>query len=216
MKYSLIVANILWLFSCHTMPKHFKTNPLYFDSDFCPSFQEKSLKGSWKCQDHEYFYEIGESVSSPVLTDAQKFKFAFRGSYYLKFFESIHIDPKLANLYMDSIVVEQVISKSNHRGPLLFPCSACNRVANLTFRGRKYPYPFFNNQPLESEVTSVMIDTIYGCSRVMTISKNGGQSAMFIQALQEAKVKDKIAVYTLQTLDTNLIVSTFKSIKIKF
>lgn len=207
---------MIWIFSCHTTSKHFKTNPLYFVSDFCLAIPEKSLKGSWKCNDHEYFYEIGPLVSSPVLTDAEKFKLAFKGSYYVKFFESIHIDPKLAKLYMDSVIVDQVINKSNHRGSLLFSCTACNRVAYLTFRNRHYPYPFYNNQPLESEVTSVQVDTIHGFSRKMTISKNGGQSALFFQPLLDTKIKDKIAIYTLQTKDINLIESAFKSLKIKF
>lgn len=215
MKYFVWLASI-WIISCKAIPKHFKSNPLYFASNICPTIQDKSLKGSWDCSNHEFFFEIGENVTSTSLTDAEKFKLAFKGSYYLKFFESIHIDTKLAKLYMDSIKVDRVIDKTNHQGSLLFSCSACNRVAHVTFRNRQYPFPFFSTQPLESDVTSMHLDTINGFSRKMIISKNDGQSSMFLSPLIASKTKDKIAVYTLQTRDTSLIVDVFKSLKIKF
>lgn len=90
----------------------------------------------------EIFVEELTSVDSlPVNIEARFFQ-TFRAYHYHKFFELIHVDPKVQPLFRDSVKVLEVLpSTAKVDARELFECKPCNAKAVLQFRYRKFVYP---------------------------------------------------------------------------
>src|SRR5690606_26790754 len=85
--------------------------------------------------------ELSSVDSLPVNIEARFFE-TFRGYHYHKFFELVHVDPKVYGLFRDSVTVLEVLpATALVDARELFECKPCNAKAVLQFRFRKFVYP---------------------------------------------------------------------------
>ena len=97
--------------------------------------------GSIDCDGISFNYDYGKFSYPGPLTAIEDFRRTFDNYYHKKFFEYRMIDPKVYNIFLDSVEVLDVRKKeADDIG--FFECKTCNGIAEFTFRGETYHYPF--------------------------------------------------------------------------
>lgn len=99
-----------------------------------------SRVGTLECSDVTFYYDYGRYSNSGPMTIEEDFRQSFDTYHHTKFFEDRMIDPKVNKLFLDSVQVIDVRAKADEG--LMFPCDPCNAVAEVTFKGDTYYYPF--------------------------------------------------------------------------
>ena len=133
--------------------------------------QKISLKEekSFICNNLEFTITDVQQDGEP-LTVTEEFQNAFKGNYYSKFFEKIHIDSKLYRVFRDSVLITSV-TESNLISQPLFHCSTCNKTATLQFRNRSYHYPFYwPESSYKSHQYQILVDSVDGYQRKIWIA----------------------------------------------
>jgi hypothetical protein len=152
-----------------------------------------------------------ESYSGP-LTQEEEFGNAFKGNYYVKFFEKIHIDSKLNRMFIDSVMIKKIDPIESANKALLFPCSSCNKVAALTFRNRMYFYPFYSNSN-DSNNYNIKVDTLEGHYRKIFFAKTDSlQSGVFLRPLSKNSNQKNLSIFSLKSTDVLVLEKMLKSV----
>ena len=97
--------------------------------------------GSIDCNEISFNYDYGKFSYPGPLTAIEDFRRTFDNYYHKKFFEYRMIDPKIYNIFLDSVKVLEV-RKKDEKDVGFFECKPCNGIAEFTFRGETYLYPF--------------------------------------------------------------------------
>ena len=171
----LVLCSVTFV-SCHTNRSYSKSSVniknIFFIDSRCKlqvTDTQDSTSGTVRCGDKFIHYQYGKYCDQVPTSQEEEFKNAFRGNYHAKFFEKIHIDSKLYMFFMDSVQVDKIFAIQQPDNSLLFPCTACNKVARLFFRKRIYFYPFYSDFEEHKNYT-ITSDTIDGFYRKMYIS----------------------------------------------
>ncbi len=207
-KYSSTLIVLLWLTSCHSIKKsnqELTTTEVWIGSPICkPKKIAVEKTSSYQCRNYEFIISKDEHLNEP-LTIEEEFQNAFRGNYYSKFFEIIHIDSKLYQFFRDSVHLVAV-SGLNLSTKQLFSCPSCNKTATLIFRTRTYHYPFYWPETASgTEPYSIAIDTISGYYRKIWIANSDSlpsgvtfrKSALKIFTIYNTKTTDKKAIQNI-------------------
>lgn len=207
-KFGSALLLLLSLTSCHSIKN---SNPVstitevWIGTPFCkPKKIVLEKTSTYQCLNHEFIISKDALLNEP-LTIEEEFQNAFRGNYYAKFFEIIHIDSKLYRVFRDSVQLVS-ISDLNLSKKQLFSCPTCNKSATLIFRNRTYHYPFFWPETASSSFQyNFTIDTISGYYRKIWIAKSDSlpsgvtfrKSALKSFTICNPKTKDKQAIQNI-------------------
>jgi hypothetical protein len=154
-KKSTIVTNFsgVWIGTPYCKPKKISIK------------QEKSFI----CNNLEFTITDVQQDGEP-LTVTEEFQNAFKGNYYSKFFEKIHIDSKLYRVFRDSVLITSITAANVISKPL-FQCTACNKFATLQFRNRTYHYPFYWPESSDkSQQYQITVDSVDGYQRKIWVA----------------------------------------------
>lgn len=213
----LFVFFLSW--SCHVNNIQPSSNHLFSIMGNCKFSKLQGIDseiGLVKCGNTELKYEFGRYSSTGPISDTEKFKMAFRGKYYVDFFEKIYIDSKLYKLYMDSVQIIRIDTLKVHNKSLLFDCSSCNRLAILKFRKSWFKFPFYSNQALSDDTLwSFHVDTIENYKRKIFLSHTNGTSGIYLEPLNDSKLFNKLSLQTENINDHSYLMTLFKSVRIK-
>ncbi len=154
--------------------------------------------GSITCSRHNFFYSFGEPAYFAPLTLKEEFILAFKGNYHAKFFEKIHIDPKVYRLFIDSVAVLGVERKTVNSEKMLLNCSVCNMEAKLLFRGNVYYYPYYINTISDiSNSYLIESDTIRGYVRKLWFSLSDTlPSGLLLNPLNKKEADKSLMIIT--------------------
>ncbi|MEM9548130.1 MAG: hypothetical protein AAGA77_19270 [Bacteroidota bacterium] len=97
--------------------------------------------GRLDCENISFTYDFGPFSNPGPLTTKEEFIQSFDTYHHTKLFENRMIDPKVYRIFLDSVKVINV-ERKNDSHPLLIKCDPCNAVAEMTFLGETYFYPF--------------------------------------------------------------------------
>jgi len=100
-----------------------------------------SQVGTLDCETISFTYDFGPFSNPGPLTPEEEFRRTFDTYHHNKFFENRMIDPKVYKIFLDSVKVIDVDRKKED-DRLLIECKPCNAVAEITFLGETYFYPF--------------------------------------------------------------------------
>ena len=175
-----------------------------------------SQLGTVSCGNVLLNYDYGRFSYPGPITLEEDFANGFRGIFYVKFFDLIHIDQKVHRLFLDSVKVLD-IRRPKPEDKLLFPCPNCNAIATVSFRNRIYQYPYTNNKSLwtmsDYEVT---VDTILGYKRKLYMATNDSlPSGLFLSPVINPRQANKLSVVIHTKVDPVAARKLLMSIRLK-
>lgn len=166
-------------------------------------------KDTYLCQDMTFFLTTAKRDDEP-LTVEEEFENAFKGNYYAKFFEKIHIDSKLYKLFRDSVSL-LTVTDTNQLVKPLFNCSACNKLATLKFRNREYCFPFYWSSSENQGLFTIHMDTLVNYKRKIWIANQDDKpSGVTIRYAD----KNFVTVFVTNTIDRQKVYSILSEIKL--
>jgi len=110
---------------------------------------DKQLSGTLFANNLEMKFQYGSEVSRGLQDTKEYIQQSFRAYHYRKFFDYIHMDPKVHKIYRDSADISQIkyIQPGENR-----ECTACNVELSIKFRNKIIPYAIFITPDLISEM----------------------------------------------------------------
>ncbi len=111
-------------------------------------------KGIIQFNGMEINYQHGTNIPRGLQDSREYVEQSFRAYHYRKFFDYIHIDPKVHKLFRDSVKVESIqwIETGQNK-----ECSACNVELSLRFRQKSIPYAIFITPTLLAELNRTQV-----------------------------------------------------------
>lgn len=215
---SIIVILIFCFVSCTTRLKQACFVPFILTDSDCQFFEEAGIDsrtGRVVCDDLKLSYDYGKYSFAGPLTDIEKFRNEFKGNYHVKFFEKIHIDTKLYNMFMDSVSILGVFPVDGNQNKMLFDCPPCNKVASLKFRNRNYYYPFYGAVEPQGAY-QLKIDTSDSCYRKIFLSESDSlASGLYMVPLNAGKNGLKLSIVTNTGKADHRLAKLLESVKLK-
>ena len=98
---------------------------------------DKQLSGTLFANNLEMKFQYGSEVSRGLQDTKEYIQQSFRAYHYRKFFDYIHMDPKVHKIYRDSADISQIkyIQPGENR-----ECTACNVELSIKFRNKIIPF----------------------------------------------------------------------------
>lgn len=224
----IVVFFIALFMACSTQPKHYIGGRTMVESIFSIEgrwniHKQKSqtfAKGNLENGGQNASYEYRNDADRGPITAMESFQDGFKGQYYSRFFEIIHIDEKLHRKYVDSVRIEAILDTAQFSQKYLMPCTVCKKVARLSFRKRVYYFPFFIDEESEnvSQKYEITTDTIDDHYRKIYISKDdSASSGVYMRPIYNCRQSPKLSVLIQSPLDADdkkTILSSIRMIKI--
>ncbi|MBC7885610.1 MAG: hypothetical protein H7X99_09050 [Saprospiraceae bacterium] len=227
MKLSKVFISLLSIMTiaCHSnkigrQQNHFRSENIFFSIAeqcvFSISKNADSNTGEGICGELRFQYDYSIHPYEGPLTVEEDFIHGFRGNYYAKFFDIIHIDAKLHRLFMDSVSLISIKKKSSDVG-LLFSCIPCTAIAKLSFRGRNYLYPFTSNPTLWIQNDYIIkSDTTNGYIRKIYIAAHDSlASGLYLYPQLNPRKNNKLSLTTRYSQDKQQLEKILKSVTMK-
>ncbi len=178
------------------------------------SINNQMMKGEIDCQAINMTYEYG-FVSPGPLSLKEEFRSSFNAIYKRRFFRDRMIDPKVYNIFLDSVKVLNV-KPIEGTDSLMFQCSGCNVVAKLKFMGDIYNFPVTMGenqlQKKESSFEFYRIDDFIYKVYYSDISP----PSLYIRPAKNTFKRKK--AFTIKVLDTSLtcqdLIDVLKTIRV--
>ena len=150
--------------------------------------------GQINCDNISFSYDYGMYGARGPQTPKEQFRASFDSYHYSKFFEIIHIDSKVQELFKDSILVENVVLAEKNTKKLLFDCKPCNAVAHITFRGKSFYYPTtMNKTSLEKDYSKIKFLTTDN-QLIKTYSSKEGELAVKVANMPDRRNKPYLSL----------------------
>lgn len=89
------------------------------------------------------FVERSFTPKNVPVTLNEKFLLQLRGEKLKTLFEQIYIDPKLSELFKDSLLILSTLPKNDFKGKTITQCTYCDYVTTFKFRNKVFAYPWF-------------------------------------------------------------------------
>lgn len=115
---------------------------------------DKQLSGTLFANNLEMKFQYGSEVSRGLQDTKEYIQQSFRAYHYRKFFDYIHMDPKVHKIYRDSADINQIkyIQPGENR-----ECTACNVELSIKFRNKIIPFAIFITPDLISEMNRTTV-----------------------------------------------------------
>lgn len=157
--------------------------------------------GAFSCNGEFFFYTVRDIEHLVPLTLKEEFADAFKGNYYVRFFDKIHIDSKVQRMLRDSVFIISLEQINLNEKELLLNCSICNLEAILFFRNNYYHYPYYSNKAYDNkDLYFIKTDTIGGYFRKIWLSQSDTLSSgillRHLKSLEALVVTSNIGKYT--------------------
>jgi len=150
--------------------------------------------GQINCDNISFSYDYGLYGARGPQTLKEQFRSSFDSYHYSKFFEVIHIDSKVQEIFKDSINIEKIELAEKNTEKLLFECEPCNVVAHINFKGKTYYYPTtMNKSSLEKDYSDIQFLTTDNQS-IKTYSSENNELAVKITNLPDRRNRPYLAL----------------------